>query len=61
MRYTQKLMLLFATLFLLTAATVFALNAQADDEKVIPQTWCWVHGLVDQRMVGSRAVCYFCH
>ena len=63
MKRTKYFMLLFATLFLLTAITVFAINTYnaGGSDKVIPPGWCAVHGEVDRIMIDERLVCFICN
>ena len=61
-RQLRLFMILFATLFLLTAITVFAVNTYSDSAgKVIPPGWCHIHGEVDRVLVDERLVCFECN
>ena len=62
MRHAKKIAVLFATLFFLTAAAVFAMNTQADNAggKVIPPGWCRVHGEIYQMSINQRLMCRLC-
>ena len=61
MKRTKKLMILFATLFLLMSAAVFANTYSAGNGgKVMPYGWCRVHGHVQQQLVNERLVCSLC-
>ena len=62
MKRIKLIMILLATLFLLSAVAVFAINTYSDNAgKVIPPGWCIVHGEVDRIMIDERLVCVICN